>query len=206
MRSVLADRLLRERGLLLRDFGFRAAADVLSFDEKGQFVFYHYTHEDRLDAIFAPGSGLYAWRPVACPSPPAEFANAYLTEGFLSPLPEWLSHDSYFQDLGMHMVSRYVGAILLQVALPPDFPGLYVADFAHVLECKYAEQHGCGPLGLAYDCSNGQHSTQGYVNSFVPLASYRGGHVAPVVQATRKEAGIAIPNQYLSICSRQPLA
>ncbi|GBF75139.1 hypothetical protein PA598K_03524 [Paenibacillus sp. 598K] len=190
---------------MLRDLGFRGAADVLSFDEKGHFVFYHYTHEERLDAIFATGSGLRAWRPVACPNPPTELAETFLVEGFLSPLPEWLSHDPYFQDLGMTMVRRYVGAILLQVALPPDFPGLYVADFAHILECKYAEQHGSGPLGLGYDCSNGQHPTQGYVHSYIPLASYRGGHVAPVVQAVRRKSGIAIPNQYLSICSRQPL-
>ncbi|MEK3731740.1 hypothetical protein MKX64_04730 [Paenibacillus sp. FSL M8-0334] len=206
MRSVLANRLLAERGLLLHDFGFRAAADVLQSDENGHFVFYHYTHEERLEAIFAPNSGLYAWRAVACPSLPAEFANAFLTEGFLSPLPEWLSNHPYFQDLGMQMVRRNVGSVLLQVALPKDFPGLYVADFAHVLECKYAEQYGSGPLGLGYDCSNGQHPTQGYVNSYVPLASYKGGHVAPVVQVVRRESGIAIPNQNLSICSMQPLA
>lgn len=204
--QILTNRLLTERGLLLNGFGYHPAADILQTDESGHIVFYHYTHKERLEAIFAPGAGLYAWREVACPNPPVEFEHAYLTEGFLSPLPEWLSHHPQFQDLGLRMVRQYVGALLLQVTLPRDFPNIYVADFAHVLECKHAEQYGRGPLGLGYDCRNGQHATQGYVNSYVPLAVYKGGHVAPVIQVVRREAGLVIPNCYLSVCSKQPLA
>ena len=47
------------------------------------------------------------------------------------------------------MLREYVGGVLLRVCVPLDFAGLYVADFAHYLECKYHERNGRFPMGWA---------------------------------------------------------
>ncbi len=54
-----------------------------------------------------------------------------------------------FGDLGMQMLRGVVGDLLLRIELPVSFPGLYVADFAHPLECPHYERRGRAPLGRA---------------------------------------------------------
>ncbi|MGG4398110.1 hypothetical protein ABEX25_27850 [Paenibacillus thiaminolyticus] len=70
----------------------------------GMLTFYHYTHADRLDSIFSPGGGLHAQRPVACPQVPEPFQDSYLVEGFLQPLPKWLTNCPYFGNLGYKLM------------------------------------------------------------------------------------------------------
>jgi hypothetical protein len=66
------------------------------------------------------------------------------------------------------MVRKYIGNILLRVELPSSFQGLFVADYAHVLEEKHFSARGSTPLNLGYDCSSGRETTQAYVNSYIP--------------------------------------
>lgn len=203
--SPLANQLLSQHGLLLGEHGFQIGADPTFPQSDHSLIFYHYTYEDRPDPILSKNGGLYAYRPVACPQPPEPLKTAYLTEAFLEPLPKWLTEHAHFKNLGLQMVGRYIGTVLLRIEVPSDFPGLYVADFAHILECKYYDRHGVFPLGLGYNCQNGHHATQGYVNSYIPVQTYRGGHLAPVVQAVRQGPGIVIPSAYISVSSIQPL-
>jgi hypothetical protein len=102
-------------------------------------------------------------------------------------------------------VRAYVGNLLLRIEVPIDFPGLYVADYAHSLECKHMERSGHAVLGLGYDCTTGQECSKAYLHSYVPLAEYRGGHVAPVVQMIRRGAGIVVPSRLITVADQQPL-
>ena len=143
--------------------------------------------------------GLRARLAVACPDPPAELAGRFGIGGFLEPSPKWLDQSPYFHDVGMQMLSEYVGDVLLRIAVPLDFPGLYVADFGHILEVKYHDRRGRYPLGLGYDCRTGHECHQAYVNLYVPLDAYVGGHVAPIVEETRDGPGLVIPSQFIEV-------
>lgn len=168
-------------------------------------VFYHYTRREAVEGIIAGGEGLLARRPVAGPSPPPQFIGTFLTEGFLDPLPRWLRHSPHFGDLGFALLRAYIGDVLLRIEISRDFPGLYVADYAHILECKHVEHRGRTALGLGYDCSTGHMSNQAYVESYVPAAEYRGGHLAPVVQVVRWGPGRAVPAPFIRVAADQPL-
>jgi hypothetical protein len=168
-------------------------------------VLYHYTRPEHLEAIMAPGSGLRAriWMDASEISP--ELGEGNLAEGFLEPMPQWLTASPYFSDLGLEMARDYIGNLLLRIEVPIGYAGLYVADYAHTLECKHIDRRGFPALDLGYDCTNGQECSKAYLHSFVPLPEYRGGHVAPVVQMLRHGPGIAIPNRYITVADRQPL-
>ncbi len=173
--------------------------------EAGEFVFYHYTRPEQLEAIFAPGSGLYARLPVVYGERLDKFKGCYLVEGFLEPLPQWLTDSPYFGDLGLQMMRAYVGDVLLRIIVPPDFPGLYVVDLAHRFEGMHLQFRGKTVLNIGYDCHTGREMMLAELHSYVPMRAYQGGHVAPNVKATRRDMGIAVPNKYLSICNYQPL-
>ncbi|MFE4201679.1 hypothetical protein [Aneurinibacillus aneurinilyticus] len=171
----------------------------------GNIVFYHFTRADRLEKILSNKNGLCSYRPVACPNPPEEFKGCYLVEGFLEPLPKWLTENFYFGNLGIELVQEYIGNMLLRIEIPLDFPKVYIADYAHILECRCFDEKGNSPLGLGYQCQTGNEVTQAYVNSYIPIKDYRGGHIAPVVQVLGKDNRIIIPNKYISISNVQPL-
>ena len=102
------------------------------------------------------------------------------------------------------MLRAVAGDVLLRVELPATFPGLYVADFAHNLECAHLSRRGRASLGLGYDCTNGREATLAYLHSYVPLAEYQGGHVAPVVKVVRHGPGIAVPSPFITLAAVQP--
>lgn len=182
----LADELLTNRGITLGNKGFQSDNGLIETLSNGNIVFYHFTHENRLEYILDDGGGLYAYREVACPKLPIEFQGSSLIEGFLQPLPEWLTGNFYFGDLGIRLVQHYIGNVLLRIEVPLDFPGIYIADYAHLLECKYLHKHGNYPSSLGYGCQTGHEATQAYINSYIPIQEYKGGHIAPVVQVLRK--------------------
>ena len=113
----------------------------------GCIVLCHYTHPKQLDAIRATG-GLRARLPVLGTALPPTLEGNYLIETLLDPFPLWLSCSPYFGDLALEMMRENVGDLLLRLELPPDFPGLYVADYGHVLERKHEARYGSPVLGL----------------------------------------------------------
>jgi hypothetical protein len=194
------ERFMMTRGDLLANHGY--TADPGKLERQGdQMIFYHYTRPEHVAAILKPGSGLYARRPVVWDRPPG-IIGGYLVEGFLEPVPRWLTASPYFGDLGIEMVRKYVGNVLLRVEVPITFPGIYVAEYAHILECKHIHRRGSPALGLGYDCSNGHEVTQADVNSYVPAREYTGGHVAHVITVTRCGPGIAVPAEDITVCAR----
>jgi hypothetical protein len=201
----LVDELLANRGITLGEKGFQSDMRLIESLPNGNFIFYHFTREDRLEKILSNENGLYSFRPVVCPKPPEEFEGRYLVEGFLEPLPKWLTKNLYFGNLGIKLVQKYIGNVLLRIEIPLDFPEVYIADYAHVLECKHFEENGNTPLGLGYRCQTGHDVLQAYVNSYIPIKDYRGGHIAPVVQLLRRDKGITVPKRYISISNVQPL-
>ncbi len=92
----------------------------------------------------------------------------------------------------------------MEIKLPVREFDVHIADYAHVMECESIELRGTPALQLGYDCSGGSEVTQAYVHSFIPVAEYNRGHVAPVVQLLRKGEGIAVPNGYISVSKIQP--
>lgn len=143
--------------------------------------------------------------PVVGSALPPELAGGHLTEALLEPLPRWLTKSPYLGDLGLRMMREYVGDLLLHIQLPTDFPGLWVADAAHCMECKHMRRHGRKPLGLGYDCANGRECTEAEARSYIPLGEYRGGHVAPIAKIVRPGQGLAVPNRYIGVTDVQPL-
>lgn len=202
----LGEHFLQQKGVSLSQFGCKPDPGRVEFTGSGNIVFYHYTKEEHLERILSPDSGLYAWRQVdVCPNPPEELTGCFLTEGFLEPLPMWLTDCPYFGDLGIEMVKQYIGNILLRIELPRNDQGLYVADYAHVLEEKHFTLRGTAPLQLGYDFSTGKEITQAYVHSYIPATQYESVHVSPVMQAVRKGAGVVIPSDYIRLSEEQPL-
>lgn len=203
----LGERFLRNKGVYLGDNGYSPDAGAIHRPNEKTIRFYHYTREERLESIFNKDSGLYARLKVdVCPAPAEEFIGCFMVEGFLEPLPKWLTHSPYFGDLGIEMVKKYIGNVLLEINAPIGFKDFfYVADYAHNLEAKHFSLRGSAPLNLGYDCSTGKEVTQAYVNSYIPVQEYRNRHIAPVMQAVRKGEGIVIPADYIRIASQQPL-
>src|SRR5690242_14031817 len=136
------DIFLQERHVLLGDHGFDADPGRVERTPDSKLVFYHYSRTEGLDGICAPGGGLRARLPVADGAATPRFADHYLVEGLLEPLPLWLTRSPYFGDLGLEMMRHYVGNLLMRIAVPEDFPGLYVADAAHNLEFKHLARRG----------------------------------------------------------------
>ena len=116
-----------------------------------------------------------------------------------------MTDSPYFGDLGVEMLREYVGDILLRIEVPVDFPGLYVADYAHMLECKHIQRRGRPMIDLGYDCATGKEDTKSDANSYVPAIQYRGGHVAPEMKATRQGQGVTLAAKYISVSDVQPL-
>ena len=135
MTDRLCEAFLRQRGALLGSYGFQGDPTTAERNVAGGVVFYHYTHQDRLDKIQEAG-GLYARLPVVAAEHIPELAGRYLVEGLLQPLPAWSANSLYFGDHVLQMLRHYVGDILLRISLPPGFPGIYVVEMAHNLECK----------------------------------------------------------------------
>lgn len=196
---------IQQKGLYLRELGYKTDKTKIECTSEGNLIFYHYTHKEHLRKIFTDDSGLYAYRPVACPKVPTYLQNHFLIEGFLSPLPYWFTNNEYYEDLGKELVQQFIGDIVLRVEVPQNFSSIYIADYAHILECKSLERNQALSLKLGYDCSSGREATQAYVNSYIPADEYRGGHIAPIVQLTRKNSGIVIPSKYISVYNDQPL-
>ena len=195
---------LEQRKKTLKDMNYITDSGTVSVNHQGELTFYHYTHEDRVPMITAEGSGLRARRKVVCSAPPEELEDSYLVEGFLSPLPKWLTTSSYYGDLGMKLTEKYIGNVLLQITMPAAEFSIYIADYAHILECKMPGEYGHLGMGFGYDCSNGGECTQAYVNSYIPIEEYVDQHHAPIVQVVRKGEGIVVPSHYIKISEHQP--
>lgn len=93
-----------------------------------------------------------------------------------------MCRDVYFGDLGIEMVKKYMGNALLRIEVPYNCKGLFIADYALVLEEKHLNERGATPLNLGYDCSTGREITQAYVNSYVSANQYRNTHIAPEME------------------------
>jgi hypothetical protein len=193
---------LRERGVLLGDHGF--TPDPGRLETTGSTIaFYHYTRPEKVDQELEEGSGLWARLPVV--SPPPELEGHHLAEGLLEPLPMWMTDSPYFGDLGIEMLKKYVGDLLLRVEVPRSFPGLFVADYGHMLELKHLSRRGRMVLDLGYSTATGHEVVRSQANSYITAAEYRGGHLAPELKATRRGKGIVVPSEYIEVCAVQPL-
>ena len=195
---------LKEQGQLLGSHGYTPDGGQLERTADG-IVFYHYTRQERLEKIFSSDGGLNARLSVVCPSFPSAFEGCYEIQGFLELLPAWLTESQYFGDLGYEMVKQYVGHLPLRIEVPTDFPGLYIADYAHILECKHFSRRGRTVLGLGYHCTTGHEAGKAYLHSYIPATDYEGGHVAPVMHVVRKGQGLVIPSQYIRVEEIQAL-
>lgn len=132
-----ADVFLRSWRVRLGEHGFQTDPGRVERSADGGIVYYRYTHREHLSDILAPTGGLYARLPVVGGEGSPEFEGRYITEGLLEPLPRWLGASPSFGDLGLDMLRKVAGDVLLRIELPVGYPGLYVADFAHTLECAH---------------------------------------------------------------------
>lgn len=196
---------MNTRWQLLSHYGYRPDPGSLE-RSPGGCVLYHYTRRERLEQVFAADSGLHARLPVLASELTPEFKDCYVVEGLLNPLPHWLTASPYFGSVGIEMFKEYIGDVLLQIELPLGIADVYVADYAHILECKHLDRRGMASLNLGYDCRTGHEAIRAYVHSYIPALDYAGGHIAPVVQVVRKGEGIAIPCKYIRIADIQPLS
>lgn len=196
---------LESRGCLLGEHGFLADPGYVRYTSNNHVLLYHYTHLEHLDKILH--NGLKAQLPVVMAKDIPNLRGRYLVEAFLEPLPQWITNSPYFGNLGLKLMSAYVGNILLQITLPTTFfNDLYVADAAHNFECKYQTRRGASALKLGYDCQTGKEVCKAETNSYIPITNYQGGHVAPNVKITQHGSGIAVAPQYITVCNMQPLA
>ena len=197
----LGEHFLKDRGRCLRDFDFMPDSGQVELGDD-TIVFYHYSQLKKKHDIFSPSSGLYAGRSVECPNDFHEYDDTYIVEGFLEPIPKWLTDSPYLGDIGINIVKRHLGHLLLKVEVPRDFPGVYVVDYAHMLDWQIGRRRP-EPLGLGY--AEEEECKKAYVHSYIPMLEYQKGHVAPIVHVLRKGKGIVIPNKYLEIANEQPL-
>ena len=193
---------LHQKGQLLGHHGYVPDPDSIE-QTMSSFVFYHYTHQERLAQVLK--EGLSARIPFLTNDLTPEFEGYHMVEGFLSPLPVWLCESIYFGDFGYKMVCRALGDVLLRVEVPKARGNLYVSDFAHSLECLYFEKQGMAPLNLGYDCRDGRNSVRAYANSFIKAELYQGGHVAPIAHVLRRGQGTAVPSEHIHVATTQPL-
>jgi hypothetical protein len=198
---------LQQRGALLGQHGYAADNTPVERTSRG-IVFYHYTWSKRLAQITDEGSGLLAYQTIAARYSPfaSDLEGCRQVSGFLEPLPRWLTQCPYFGDFGMRHLQKCIGTLLLRIQVPPDFPGLYVRDYAFQMEELCFRQNGREPLGLGFNHKTWKDESHATLNSFVPLNDYRGGHVAPVLTVTREGEGIVIPRESISVCDVQPLS
>ncbi len=196
----IRDPHLIARRLTLGDLGFTPDPSLPERCSSG-FAFYHYTWADRIDAIL--GEGLRASRALNCPRPPGNLAGKCAIAGFLVPLPAWLDACPYFGDLGRRLARQYVGDTLLR-AVVPDASRYYVADCAHRLQRRHYQDMGERVLTGPYDLSNPDDVRQAYVDSYISIGDYDGGHVAPVCHLVLDAPGIAVPPGRIDVCRRQP--
>ena len=194
--------LMSQRGELLGEHGYTPDPGRVRAPDLG-ITFYHYTWHDRVEKVLAADGGLWARLPVVLP--PADLEGLHLVEGLLDPLPRWMTDSPYFGNLGLDMLKEFVGDLLLEVTVPRDFPGLYVADYAHMLESKHVLRRERPALNLGYNCETGKEVCRADANSYIPALEYKGGHVAPEMKVTRLGQGIAVPSQFIKVCSAQPL-
>jgi hypothetical protein len=198
----MTDIFLAQRGQFLSDAGFVSDGALPERVDGGGLVFYHYTRPESVAAVLS--EGLRASRMLRCPHPPDDLAGRYLVEGFLVPFPSWLTGCLTFGDLGLRLTREYIGDTLLRVAIA-DASQCYVADYAHKMEIRHYQETGDRVLKRAYDLSGPGDIRQAYVNSFVPIREYDGGHVAPVVQVLHDTEGVAVPASALEVCVDQPI-
>ena len=199
VRGRLGDRFLSQRGQLLADVGFAPDPGRVEIDERGVTV-YHWTAFDRLPRIFGVAGGLWARRRADVSDLTPEFAGAYAVEGLLEPMPSWISESGLFTDVHGELFQDHVmQEVVLRAVLPNEYGHVYVADFAHALECKSLTRRGFAPLGLGYNCSTGHEARRAFANSCISIHEYVGGHVAPVVAIMRSGSGMAVPPQLLAI-------
>ena len=187
----------------LSKYGFNSDPGKIAEDDEFYKIF-HFTHSSRLEEILSEESGgILARRALPEAEYLAEFSGFYQTEGFLEPFPQWLFPSPYFSDVGLSLVERYIGDVLLEINVPKHFDELYVAEFAHALEIKHTLQMG-GPA-LWMDYSDELDSRLGAL-SLMPLSTYRGQYLAPVVKILRRGAGIAVPGKYIRVSDVQPFS
>ena len=165
-------------------------------------IFYHYTREERLGEMRQQG-GLWARLPVLATELTSEFEGYNLVEGLLTPYPRWFQEP--FGDVPLEMFRDKVGDLLLRVEVPRNFPGLYVFDNAHNFEAYHVNRRGTPVLDIGYDCRTGHEVMRAQMHSYVSALEYRGGHVAPSIQAVRKGQGVAVPQEYVTVDELQPL-
>jgi len=198
------DIFLKERGRFLSELGYESDLGRVEYGGE-HIILYHYTRSDRIDKVFASGSGLRARLPVLTSELTPEFERCFYVEGLLEPFPQWFKDGPHFGNLPLEMVKKVVGRKLLRIKIPRDFPGIYVWDHAHGFECQHVYRRGKLALGLGYDCRTGHEINRAITHSYIPIKEYDGGHLAPGVRVVRGEEGIAIPNNHLSISNIQPL-
>lgn len=194
---------LHKRGQYLGDHGFQSDPGCVQYDGK-QMLFYHYTREEHLDAIFGPEGGLLARVALVPTELTPEFVGMFCVNLLFEALPKWLTECPCFGSFGQELFQAVTGDILLEVRLPPDWPGLYVVDNAHWIECYHVNRRGEARLHLGYETRTGRESAPATTHSMVPLREYRLGHVCPNVQAIRRGEGIVIPPQLLRVSAHQP--
>ena len=193
---------MRNRGISLNALFDSTDQAKLNMSADGFFTFYHYTHASHLCNILA--EGLWARREVACPQPPTHLSGTFLIEGFIDPFPDWLTQSKYYDDLGALLTIQYIGEVLLEISVPVHAFQIYIADYAHILECKRLQENKGTGVGFGYDCRDGKECTQAYVDSYVELNDYRNQHHAPIVQVVRRGEGIVIPHHYIKVSASQP--
>lgn len=199
------ERFLRGRGELLGRCGFEDDPGRPERRADGGLTFWHYTRRNRLPLILGTAGGLKARKGAYFSTElTPEFEGLYTVEGFLEPKPCWLDDSPYFGGEGGRQWRGWIGEVLLRVDLPPGFRNVWVADHGHPLEVKAVQRGEPAPLGLGYDCRTGHEANRAYAHSLVPIETYRGGHLAPVVTVMRPGPGIAIPRVCVSVAEVQP--
>jgi len=198
----LGQTFLDNRKKSLKELNYITDQAKVNINSDKYFTFYHYTHEDKINAIMA--EGLWAYREVACPTPPEELKGCYLVEGFVEPLPSWLTTSVYLNNLGIELTNKHIGCILLEVSVSISQFKIYIADYSHILDCKMVEENKGPGIGFGYDCSNGRECTQAYVHSYLEINEYVNQHHAPLVQVVRQGSGLLIPNKFIKKSAIQP--
>ena len=171
---------LNYRRLSFRDAGLIADSGLPQIFSD-YIEFYHFTHESLIPQIKA--EGLRAFRSRNCRDMPEEFKGKYVLEGFLENSPNWLANSPYFNDMGLRLVTEHIGKIPLKVRLPVSFKSkCYVADYAHMMDIRHFHECGNFSLGFEYSRKNPNDIHLAYLNSYIEIDKYNGGHICPVFQ------------------------